>query len=136
MDMAAYQEWLEEFDRKRGWHIAQPSHVMMRIMEELGEVARETQRLEHYRAPGDLEQARRNLAGELADTVTMLVKLGSLYGISLDEALHALQNKCEQRFSVPESRLETQRYLQAQQAAQQEREARYNDWLRDRPGAE
>lgn len=131
MDMAVYQEWLEEFDRKRGWHIAQPSHVMMRIMEELGEVAREIQRLEQYRAPGDLEQARHNLEGELADTVTMLVKLGSLYGISMDEALHALQNKCERRFTVPESRQETQRYLHAQQGAHEERQAQYNDWLRE-----
>lgn len=130
MDMRAYQQWLEEFDRSRGWNTFQDAHVLIHILEELGEVAREVQHLEQYRTGRDPETARANLAVELADVVTMTVKLAALHTIDLDAALTQLQEKCEHRFAVSAGQQETHRYWLAQKQLFAERAERYAAWAK------
>ena len=40
MEMRAYQQWLEAWDKARGWDRVSPSHTLVHAMEELGEVSR------------------------------------------------------------------------------------------------
>ena len=40
MEMRSYQQWLESWDKARGWDRVSPSHTLVHAMEELGEVSR------------------------------------------------------------------------------------------------
>lgn len=113
MHIHEYQRWVEEYDRARGWHQVQPSQTLVHIQEELGEIAREVLTLEGYKA-GDDAAAKKHLAEELGDCLTLLIKLAYQYGIDVEAALTNIQSKVEARFSVEFGQEDTKRYLARQ----------------------
>lgn len=115
MHISAYQSWLEAYDRERGFERVQPSQTLVHALEEMGEVAREVLYLEGYREPDDLEGRRALLAAELADCLTFLFKLAYQYGIDMEAALIANQDKANARFPVDVGRELAARYLERQQ---------------------
>ena len=56
MEIAAYQRWLEEWDRARGWESVAPAHTLIHAMEELGEVAARIRQREGYKDAASPEQ--------------------------------------------------------------------------------
>lgn len=124
MHIHEYQTWLQAYDEARGWDRIAPSHSFLHLVEEIGEVAREVERIEGYRDANDPVEVRAHLAEELADAATFLFKLAYQCGISLEEALKANMTKAENRFSVEFGQADTQRYLAHQEesrASSQER---------------
>jgi len=114
MNISDYQCWLREYDWRRGFDLVQPSQVVVHLLEELGEIAREVLYAEGYRDPSERTDAVGRLAEELADALIFLTKLANCYGIDLAEAVRASQAKAEARFPVEISHAETQRYLDHQ----------------------
>ena len=115
MHIHEYQTWLQAYDEARGWDRIAPSHSFLHLVEEIGEVAREVERIEGYRDATDPVEVRAHLAEELADAATFLFKLAYQCGISLEEALKANMTKAENRFSVEFGQADTQRYLAHQE---------------------
>lgn len=96
--MKAYQEWLEAWDRARGWDRVSPSHTLVHVMEELGEVARLMLAWEGYKeapSPGALHDA---LEEELSDVFVFLFKLAYQLEIDVEAALVRGQAKAEGRY--------------------------------------
>lgn len=112
MHISAYQSWLESYDRERGFEAVRPSQTLVHALEEMGEIARELLYLEGYRDPDDLEGRRALLAAELADCITFLFKLAYQFGIDMEAALVANQDKANARFSVEAGRELAARYLE------------------------
>lgn len=114
MQIREYQTWLRAYDEARGWDRISPSHSFLHLSEEIGEIAREVEYLEGYRAEDQPEEARARLAEELADAATFLYKLAYQCGIDLEDALQANMTKAEARFSVAYGQADTERYLARQ----------------------
>ena len=49
MQIRDYQQWLEAWDKARGWDRVSPSHTLIHALEELGEVARLMLQWEGYK---------------------------------------------------------------------------------------
>ena len=103
MQIREYQQWLEAWDRARGWEKVLPSHTLLHALEELGEVSKLVQMIEGYRAPqpADLDQLRADLALELSDLQVMIFKIAYLCGIDMEEAMLLGQHKADARFPDP-----------------------------------
>jgi NTP pyrophosphatase (non-canonical NTP hydrolase) len=103
MHIRDYQQWLEAWDRARGWEAVLPSHVLMHALEELGEVSKLVQMIEGYRDPNppDPAQVRDLLALELSDVQVMLFKLAYLCGVEMEEAMQRGMAKADARFPDP-----------------------------------
>ena len=103
MQIREYQQWLEGWDRARGWEKVLPSHTLLHALEELGEISKLVQMVEGYRAPkpADLEQVRAALALELSDLQVMIFKLAYLCGIDMEQAMILGQQKADARFPDP-----------------------------------
>ena len=56
MEMKAYQDWLEAWDKARGWDRVSPSHTLIHAFEELGEVARLMLQWEGYKGAESAEK--------------------------------------------------------------------------------
>ena len=96
--MKAYQEWLEAWDRARGWDRVAPSHTLVHVMEELGEVARLMLAWEGYKeaeSPAALHDA---LEEELSDVFVFLFKLAYQLEVDVEAALVRGQAKAEGRY--------------------------------------
>ncbi len=98
MHIREYQEWLEHWDKKRGWDKVLPAHTLIHALEEMGEVARLVLALDGYKPAEDVEKLRRELAEELSDLFVFLFKLAYQMGIDVEAALKAGQKKAEARF--------------------------------------
>ncbi|MFZ4849153.1 MAG: hypothetical protein ACOYL7_08500 [Caldilinea sp.] len=100
MRIREYQEWLEQWDRARGWEQVTLSHTLLHAVEELGEVSKIVQMVEGYRSPNPAaaEQLRAELALELSDLQVMLFKIAYLCGIDMEDAMRRGQAKAEARF--------------------------------------
>ncbi len=98
MRVREYQQWVEAWDRARGWDKVLPSHTLVHALEEMGEVARLVLAWEGYKHAEDRERVRRELAEELSDLFVFLFKLAYQVGIDLEEALKAGQAKANARF--------------------------------------
>lgn len=114
MRIREYQTWLEDYDVARGWDNVAPCHTFVHLIEEIGEVARQVECLEGYREDGDSDQARAQLAEELADAATFLFKLAYQCGVDLEDALQRNMTKAETRFSVEYGQADIKRYLARQ----------------------
>jgi NTP pyrophosphatase (non-canonical NTP hydrolase) len=114
MHIREYQVWLQGYDEARGWDKISPSHTFLHLIEEIGEIAREVEYLEGYRAGGDSHELRTHLAEELADAATFLCKLAYQCGVDLEDALKDNMAKAEGRFSVAFGQADTERYLARQ----------------------
>lgn len=103
MHIREYQQWLEAWDRARGWEKVLPSHTVLHALEELGEISKLVQMVEGYRAlsPADLDGVRAELALELSDLQVMIFKLAYLCGIDMEEAMTRGQQKADARFPDP-----------------------------------
>lgn len=103
MHIREYQQWLEAWDRARGWEKVLPSHTLLHALEELGEISKLVQMVEGYRAlsPTDLDKVRAELALELSDLQVMIFKLAYLCGIDMEEAMTRGQQKADARFPDP-----------------------------------
>jgi NTP pyrophosphatase (non-canonical NTP hydrolase) len=116
MEIAAYQRWLEEYDRLRGWDRVSPSQTLVHLMEELGEVARLVLHLEGYKpGKGREDELRTELAEELGDAATFLFKVAYQFGIDMEAAMKSNMPKAESRYSVEAGRADMVRYIQRQE---------------------
>ena len=98
MDMQAYQQWLEAYDKTRGWDRVSPSHTLIHAMEELGEVSRLVLQWEGYKDAESPEQLHRDLEEELSDVFVFLFKLAYQLGVDVEAALARGQAKAEGRY--------------------------------------
>lgn len=114
MHIREFQRWLEAYDRARGWDRVHPSHTLVHVLEEMGEIARGVLTLEGYK-PGEEEAARARLTEEFGDCLTLLIKLAYQCGVDVEEALQANQAKIEERYTVEFGQQETKRYLARQE---------------------
>lgn len=98
MRVREYQQWVEKWDKQRGWDKVLPAHTLVHAMEEMGEVARLVLAWEGYKQAEDRERVRAELAEELSDLFVFLFKLAYQVGVDVEEALKAGQAKAEERF--------------------------------------
>ena len=116
MEITAYQRWLEEYDRLRGWDRVSPSQTLVHLMEELGEMARLVLHLEGYKpGKGREDELRTELAEELGDAATFLFKVAYQFGIDMEAAMKGNMPKAESRYSVEAGRADMIRYIQRQE---------------------
>ncbi|MDQ7030319.1 MAG: hypothetical protein Q9O62_11335 [Ardenticatenia bacterium] len=122
MDIRAYQEWFEEYDRLRGWDCVEPCHVLAHLIEEIGEIARHVLRLDGYRELDEVQRQAEieHLAMEINDAFVFLTKLAICYNLDLADILRRGQAKAEARTNVEEGRREMARYLEARRRRLQE----------------
>lgn len=118
MHIREYQQWLEAWDRARGWDRVSPSHTLIHALEELGEVARLVLQWEGYKDPADPEQLRAGLEEELADVFVFLFKLAYQAGVDVEAALARGQAKADARHAdLEKASAELARYHARQQEA-------------------
>lgn len=98
MEMKAYQDWLEAWDKARGWDRVSPSHTLIHAFEELGEVARLMLQWEGYKEAESAETLHAELEEELSDVFVFLFKLASQMGIDVEAALARGQAKADGRY--------------------------------------
>jgi NTP pyrophosphatase (non-canonical NTP hydrolase) len=97
MQIREYQEWLEAWDKARGWDRVALSHTFVHATEELGEVGRLVLQWEGYKERPDPEVWRAQMAEELSDVLVFLIKLAYQCGIDMEDAVQAGQAKADRR---------------------------------------
>ena len=111
MEMRAYQQWLEAWDKARGWDRVSASHTLVHAMEEVGEVSRLVLQWEGYKDAESPEQLHRELEEELSDVFVFLFKLAYQLGVDVEAALTRGQAKAEGRYEdLAEARQMLDRY--------------------------
>jgi NTP pyrophosphatase (non-canonical NTP hydrolase) len=116
MHIHEYQQWLEAWDRVRGWDRVAVSHTLIHALEELGEVARLVLQWEGYKQAESAEQLHAALEEELSDVFVFLFKLAYQTGVDVEAALARGQAKAEARHpDLAQASAELARY-QARQA--------------------
>ena len=98
MQIREYQEWLEAWDKARGWDRVAVSHTLVHALEELGEVARLVLQWEGYKDADSPEKLHAELEEELSDIFVFLFKLAYQTGIDVEAALARGQAKAEGRY--------------------------------------
>jgi NTP pyrophosphatase (non-canonical NTP hydrolase) len=98
MQIREYQEWLEAWDKARGWDRVAVSHTLVHALEELGEVARLVLQWEGYKDADSPEKLHAELEEELSDVFVFLFKLAYQTGIDVEAALARGQAKAEGRY--------------------------------------
>jgi NTP pyrophosphatase (non-canonical NTP hydrolase) len=98
MHIREYQQWLEAWDKARGWDRVSPSHTLLHAFEEMGEVARLALGWEGYKEMPDQERWRADLAEELSDVMVFLFKLAYQAGVDMEDAILQGQAKAEARY--------------------------------------
>jgi NTP pyrophosphatase (non-canonical NTP hydrolase) len=116
MQIHEYQQWLEAWDKARGWDRVAVSHTLIHALEELGEVARLVLQWEGYKQAESAEQLHAELEEELSDVFVFLFKLAYQTGVDVETALARGQAKAEARYpDLAQASAELVRY-QARQA--------------------
>jgi NTP pyrophosphatase (non-canonical NTP hydrolase) len=116
MQIHEYQQWLEAWDKARGWDRVSVSHTLVHALEELGEVARLVLQWEGYKQAESAEQLHAELEEELSDVFVFLFKLAYQMGVDVEAALTRGQAKAEDRYpDLAQASAELARY-QARQA--------------------
>jgi NTP pyrophosphatase (non-canonical NTP hydrolase) len=98
MQIREYQEWLEAWDKARGWDRVAVSHTLVHALEELGEVARLVLQWEGYKDAESPEKLHAELEEELSDVFVFLFKLAYQTGIDVEAALARGQAKADGRY--------------------------------------
>lgn len=98
MEMRGYQQWIEAYDKARGWDRVSPSHTLLHAVEELGEVSRLVLQWEGYKDAVSTEQLHAELEEELSDVFVFLFKLAYQLGVDVEAALARGQGKAEGRY--------------------------------------
>ncbi len=118
MQIHDYQQWLEAWDKARGWDRVSPSHTLIHALEELGEVARLVLQSEGYKAAESAEKLHAELEEELSDVFVFLFKLAYQTGVDVEAALARGQAKADGRhFDLEKAGAELARYHSRQRAA-------------------
>lgn len=91
---ARVHEWISEFEEGY-WP---PLHNLARLMEEVGELARELNHL-YGSKPKRSDEPEQELALELADVLFVLLVIANEQGIDLDDALDRVLRKYRARDS-------------------------------------
>jgi NTP pyrophosphatase (non-canonical NTP hydrolase) len=121
MQIREYQQWLEAWDRARGWHRVDPAHTLAHALEEMGEVARLVLQWEGYKTPASPEQLQEHLAEELSDLFVFLFKLAYQTGVDVEDALARGQRKADARFAdLDQAAAELARYQDRQASLKQD----------------
>jgi NTP pyrophosphatase (non-canonical NTP hydrolase) len=116
MQIHEYQQWLEAWDKARGWDRVAVSHTLVHALEELGEVARLVLQWEGYKQAESAEQLHAELEEELSDVFVFLFKLAYQTGVDVEAALARGQAKADARYpDLAQASAEVARY-QARQA--------------------
>ena len=102
MQIHEYQQWLEAWDKARGWDRVAVSHTLVHALEELGEVARLVLQWEGYKQAESPAQLHADLEEELSDVFIFLFKLAYQTGVDVEAALARGQAKAEDRYPDPE----------------------------------
>jgi NTP pyrophosphatase (non-canonical NTP hydrolase) len=97
MHIREYQQWLESWDRVRGWDRVSLSHTLIHAYEEMGEVARLLLQWEGYKDAPEPDRWRHDLSEELSDVLVFLFKLAYQAGIDVEDALARGQAKADAR---------------------------------------
>ncbi len=117
MHIREYQEWLEAWDKARGWERVSLSHTYVHATEELGEVGRLILQWEGYKEMPDPEVWRAQMTEELSDVMVFLMKLAYQCGIDMDDAVQAGRAKADRRNpNLAEGSLALENYRQRQAA--------------------
>ena len=103
MQMAEAERWTKDFYEKRGWTAYGPFIRIGFLMEEAGELARAVRAYEIGRDRPDEKDAtqaerRQELIEEMGDVLGNLAILADKYGITLEDAMKAHQEKLIKRF--------------------------------------
>ena len=121
MQIHEYQQWLEAWDKARGWDRVAPAHTLIHALEELGEVARLVLQWEGYKDAESPDKLRADLEEELSDVFVFLFKLAYQTGVDVEAALVRGQAKADSRYDdVGEAGAMLARY-HARQAEEHER---------------
>lgn len=111
MELRAYQQWLEAWDKARGWDRVSPSHTLIHALEELGEVARLLLQWEGYKDAESPARLHDELEEELSDVFVFLFKLAYQTGVDVEAALVRGQAKAAGRYDdLAEARAMLDRY--------------------------
>ncbi len=111
MQIREYQQWLEAWDRARGWDRVSVAHTLIHALEELGEVARLVLQWEGYKEAANAEQLRADLEEELSDVFVFLFKLAYQTGVDVEAALVRGQAKADRRhWDLEKANAELERY--------------------------
>jgi NTP pyrophosphatase (non-canonical NTP hydrolase) len=116
MQIHEYQQWLEAWDKVRGWDRVAVSHTLVHALEELGEVARLVLQWEGYKQAESAEQLHLELEEELSDVFVFLFKLAYQTGVDVEAALARGQAKAEDRYPDLEQASAELAHYQARQA--------------------
>jgi len=81
MSLKDFQSQVQAYDEKLGWSEDKAGHIVLHILEELGEVARHVTRFEGYKKE-TFEKSE--LAQELTDVVYLTLKLANSFDVDLD----------------------------------------------------
>jgi NTP pyrophosphatase (non-canonical NTP hydrolase) len=98
MQIHEYQQWLEAWDRARGWDRVSVAHTLVHAFEEMGEVARLVLQWEGYKEAASPEQLHAELEEELSDVFVFLFKLAYQTGVDVEAALARGKTKADQRY--------------------------------------
>jgi NTP pyrophosphatase (non-canonical NTP hydrolase) len=133
MNIAAYQRWFADYDCQRSFDLIEPSQMVVHLMEEVGEIAREVLYLEGYRDPEKREDAIERLSAELGDALVFLTKLALTYGIEMDDVVSGIVAKAEKRWPLDVAGREMGRYMAHQDAAMSARAAVWRERQSEAP---
>jgi NTP pyrophosphatase (non-canonical NTP hydrolase) len=98
MQIREYQQWLEGWDRARGWDRVAVAHTLVHALEEMGEVARLVLQWEGYKDAESAEKLHAELEEELSDVFVFLFKLAYQTGVDVEAALARGQAKADSRY--------------------------------------
>ena len=130
MQIRDYQQWLEAWDKARGWDRVSPSHTLIHALEELGEVARLMLQWEGYKDSEGPDKLHAELEEELSDVFVFLFKLAYQMGVDVEAALARGQAKADGRY---EDLAEANEMLARYHARQAESGARFRRDARESP---
>ncbi|MFT8871854.1 MAG: MazG-like family protein [Sporolactobacillus sp.] len=109
MEINDVQQWEVQFYGQRGWRDLPPYVRVGFLTEEVGEVSRAVRTCEIGRDhPGEaaatFREARAQLAEEMGDVLSNLAILAALYGLTMEELVHAHRDKLVERYHKGEAK--------------------------------
>lgn len=94
--MKDYQKELDEWFRDQGWEYWSPHEILVRLMEETGELARLVNHL-HGPKKKKSSESKQDLEEEIGDIIYTLICYANSNGLDLDRAVRKSMNKVIKR---------------------------------------
>lgn len=91
-----FQKQVSSYDKKYGWEKDKSSHIVLHLLEELGEVGRLILREERYKKE---EFKKKELGQELTDVLYLTLKLANKFDIKLDEEWKNMWKRYQKKVS-------------------------------------